>query len=182
MWTLLVTGATLAMTMAAPAGALSSGHPSLPGRLAALLRERFSDLELLGPANATEDIKVFLRSRRVRQSSPFACEGDFDGDGLQDTALLVRDKTTGTLKLMAFHQGRSGGYTAHLLEDLKGVRVGAGQAISDFIVCMTPSVFKQVEGGSVRVTHDSVSLESDGKGSALYYWDKGTYRGIPTSD
>jgi len=150
--------------------------------LAALLRERFSDLELLGPANATEDVKVFLRSQRVRQNSPFACEGDFDGDGLQDTALLLRDKTTGTLKLMAFHQGRSGGYTAHLLEDLKGVRVGAGQAISVFIVCMTPSVFKQVEGGSVRVTHDSVSLESDGKGSALYYWDKGTYRVIPTSD
>ena len=182
MWTLLVIGATLAMTMAAPAGARSSGHPSLPGRLAALLRERFSDLELLGPANATEDVQVFLRSRRVRQSSPFACEGDFDGDGLQDTALLLRDKTTGTLKLMAFHQGRSGGYTAHLLEDLKGVQVGADQAISVFIVCMTPSVFKQVEGGSVRVTHDSVSLESDGKGSALYYWDKGTYRGIPTSD
>jgi len=38
------------MTMTTPAGALSSGHPSLPGRLAALLRERFSDLELLGPA------------------------------------------------------------------------------------------------------------------------------------
>jgi len=32
--------------------------------LAALLRERFSDPELLGPANATEDVKVFLRSRR----------------------------------------------------------------------------------------------------------------------
>ena len=34
----------------------------------------------------------------------------------------------------------------------------------------------------VRVTHDSVSLESDGKGSALYYWDKGRYWVIPTSD
>ena len=33
--------------------------------LAALLRERFSDLELLGAANATEDVKVFLRSRRL---------------------------------------------------------------------------------------------------------------------
>lgn len=182
MWTLLVIGATLAMTMATPVGALSSEHPSLPGRLAALLRERFPDLELLSPADATEDVKVFLRSQPRRQSSPFACEGDFDGDGLQDTALLLRDKTTETLKLMAFHRDRSGGYTAHLLEDLRGVRVGAGDVTSDFIMCMKPSVFKRVEGGPVRVTHDSVSLESYDKGRALYYWDKGTYRTIPTSD
>jgi len=35
----------------------------------------------------------------------------------------------------------------------------------------------------VRTTlPEFLRLESDGKGSALYYWDKGTYRVIPTSD
>jgi len=37
-------------------------------------------------------------------SPPFVCHGDFTGDGLEDTAAIMRDRKTDELTLMAFHQ------------------------------------------------------------------------------
>jgi hypothetical protein len=67
------------------------------------LRTHLSTLTPLTPDDATAENLRFATTE-LHQVSPFACVGDFDGDGREDVALVMRDQTTQKLKLLALHQ------------------------------------------------------------------------------
>jgi hypothetical protein len=107
----------LLLAMCAPAAAAEA----IPPALLAHMRAEFPDLEVLDRRHAPPEILDFLPSREIGQSSPFACAGDLDGDGLRDVAVLLRDRRAGTLKLMVFHRTPAGGYRPVVLADLQGI-------------------------------------------------------------
>ncbi len=67
------------------------------------LRTRLPNLAPLTRDDATEETFRFATTE-LHQPSPFACVGDFDGDGLEDVALVARDLTSQRLRLLALHQ------------------------------------------------------------------------------
>ncbi len=62
----------------------------LARRLVYYLRTRFPRLSVLTHDEATEENLGFATSE-LRQPSPFICFGDFDGNGLEDAAVLLRE-------------------------------------------------------------------------------------------
>lgn len=67
------------------------------------LRTRLPNVAPLTRNDATGENLRFATTE-LHQPSPFACVGDFDGDGLEDVALVARDQTTQGLRLLALHQ------------------------------------------------------------------------------
>jgi hypothetical protein len=168
----------LLLAMCAPAAAADA----IPPALLAYMSAESPDLEVLDRRHAPPEILDFLASRKVRQSSPFACAGDLDGDGLRDVAVLLRDRRAGTLKVMAFHRTPAGGYRPVVLADLQGIRLGAEEKTDKYLVCEGSGRKKQVEGGIIRVKHDAVTLATWEKACQLFYFDKGQYRSAITCD
>src|SRR5262245_13519765 len=68
-------------------------EPALAGLSRAVsyyLRTQLPNLAALTGDDATEQ-NVRFATTELHQPSPFACTGDFDGDGREDVALVVRD-------------------------------------------------------------------------------------------
>lgn len=168
----------LLLAMCAPAAAAEA----IPPALLAHMRAEFPDLEVLDRRHAPPEILDFLPSREIGQSSPFACAGDLDGDGLRDVAVLLRDRRTRTLKLVAFHQTRERGYRAVVLADLQGIRLEADEKTNKYLVCERPGRKRDAGGGIIRVKHDAVTLATREKACQLCYFDKGQSRSAITCD
>lgn len=117
------------------------------------------------------------------QSSPFICSGDFDGNGLKDTAAVMKQHATGAYRVMAFHQVmatenpgnfRHRGYEAYELAEAP-----ADSSIDDLTVaCNGPGAFESVEGDiTVQLSHDSIEY-----GEIEYYFSNGAYHSVVIGD
>ncbi len=94
-------------------GAFSQSRPTdggtdselrLPSSLQASIRANFSSYRV--PEN--KDLKAaWVRDRKLG-SSPFLCLGDFNGDGIEDTALILIGERT--WRLVIFEQDKQGEY------------------------------------------------------------------------
>lgn len=97
--------------------------------------------------------------------------GDFDGDGTADVAALVTDGRRRSL--VAIHGGVGGG-RAHLLH----ARLPDGPVR---LRVLAPGRQAALEArGYVDLGTDSIELVFPGRSSAIYAWDGGRYRVIPT--
>lgn len=142
------------------------------------LRTRLPNLAPLTRDNATEQHARFA-TIGLHQPSPFACVGDFDGDGLEDVALVARDRTTQRLRLLALHQvtvnWNVGGLTSKSYDAytiVEGGTVAPGAKLNDLlVVCQKPGHFESVSGGvTLDLRHDSIRY-----GFSLYYFLDGRY-------
>jgi hypothetical protein len=119
-------------------------------------------------------------------SPPFVCHGDFAGDGLEDTAAIMRDRNTDELVLMAFHQihifvnpgpittlGYSN-YTLHKIGPMREPRRADDVALD----CREPGSFQSVDGSvTLTLAHDSISF-----GYSAYYFVDGAYQSLVIGD
>jgi hypothetical protein len=156
----------------------------LPRRLSYYLRTQFPRFSVLTREEATEGNLKFATSE-LGQPSPFICFGDFDGDGLEDTALLLREQTTNKLHLVAFHQihvtWNPWGMTSR---DYRAYRVteagpaGPGIKFDRLVVaCNRPGQFKSLgEEVTLILKNHSISFEF-----SVYYF-VGGYQSLVVSD
>ena len=117
-------------------------------------------------------------------SPPFVCHGDFIGDGLEDTAAIMRDRNSDELVLMAFHQihvyvgsietlGYSS-YTLHKIGPMREPRRLDEVALD----CREPGSFQSVDGSvTLTLAHHSVSF-----GYSEYYFVDGAYQSLVVGD
>jgi hypothetical protein len=149
------------------------------------LRIQLPNLVPLTREDATEENFRFATSE-LHQPSPFACFGDFDGDGLEDVALVTRDRATQRLKLMALHQimvnWNVGGLTSKSYQAftlVEGGLVAPGAKLDDLsVVCEKPGRFESVDGGvTLSLRHHSIRY-----GSSIYYYLSGRYEELLIGD
>ena len=149
------------------------------------LRTHLPTLTPLTPDDATAENLRFATAE-LHQPSPFACVGDFDGDGREDVALVMRDQTTQKLKLLALHQVTvnwnvggltSQSYTAYPI--VEGGPMVAETKLDDLLlVCVTPGRFESVDGSvTLDLRHSSIRF-----GFSLYYFLDGRYQEMLIGD
>ncbi len=149
------------------------------------LRTHLPTLTPLTPDDATAEHRRFATTE-LHRPSPFACVGDFDGDGREDVALVVREQTTQRLKLLALHQMTvnwnvggltSQSYTAYPI--VEGGPMVAGTNLDNLlVVCEHPGRFESVDGSvTLGLHHSSIRF-----GFSLYYFVDGRYQELLIGD
>lgn len=156
----------------------------LSQRLSFYLRTRHPALEVLTRDDATDE-NFHWATSELHQPSPFTCMGDFDGSGIDDTAILLREKPTQKLKLMSFHQStatikpgdfKQNTYLAYAIKELGPVQ--KGKKLDILITCEKPGQFESVEGGiTLTLRNHSVYF-----GYFLYYFDGVRYQSLQIGD
>ncbi len=149
------------------------------------LRTELPNLAPLMPDDATAENLRFATAE-LHQPSPFACVGDFDGDGFEDVALVARERTTQKLRLLALHQVTvnwnvggltSKSYNAYTI--VEGGSVAAGTKLDDLLVaCEKPARFESVDGSvTLDLRHHSIRY-----GFSLFYFLDGRYQEMLIGD
>ena len=119
-----------------------------------------------------------LLGKRYAPSSrmnPSYLEGDFDGDGKMDTAVLIKENSTGKVGI-AIVNGTTGKVT------ILGAGIGIGNGGDDFEWMDSWQVYSKARGihtaGEVNVPHlhgDALLVEKSEAASALIYWNGKRY-------
>jgi hypothetical protein len=160
---------------------IKNGTISIPSSLSLFLRDHFPNLEILSKEYALQEIIDFFESEKIKQPSPLACLGDFNGDKLQDFALLMRDKTKEISALVAFHKTRQQTYVHYVLE--QGGEIKSGQKIGEYLICEKPGMKRDYEGVPFKVLmNNNITVGIWEKASILYYFENNQYKSVVTSD
>ena len=156
----------------------------LPRALSFWLRTRHPEYAVL-PQSSADPYMARYAAEDLGQASPFVCFGDFDGNGLDDAAAIVRDQSSDKLKFLAFHQlhvsanpgdFEDRGYRAH--------QFGASEPAANhsydglIIACQGPGQYEEVEGRFALVLRS----HSIATGYWLYYFDGSDYRSMIIAD
>lgn len=157
----------------------------LDKRLSHYIRAKLPSLTPLSREDATADNLRFANAE-LGQPSPFICAGDFAGDGLEDTAVVMKDRSTGELRVMAFHQVNvtvnPGGFTKrdyHAYEVAKAGPVVQGGKLDELMIaCNGPGSFESLDG-SITLTLKHHSIEF---GFTEYYFDGEKYQSLVIGD
>jgi hypothetical protein len=116
---------------------------------------------------------------------PFACVGDFDGNGLPDVALMLKNNHRRWL-FVAFHQTHRGTFRPY--------RIDARQWSHDQLIDSSGKVeiiFEALPLGkyfpeALHLKHDDrrdgIHSVRDAEASRLFYFRDGRYRWLQTSD
>jgi len=109
------------------------------------------------------------------QTKPPHLEGDFDGDGQMDTAVLVKERSTGKIGIAIVH-GTTGKVT------VLGAGIGIGNGGDDFEWMDSWHVFSKTrtapgsgETSVPRLRGDAILVEKSEAASALIYWNGKRY-------
>ena len=149
------------------------------------LRIHWPNLVPLTPDEATAE-NLHFATTELHQPSPFTCVGDFDGDGREDVALVVRDQATQRLRLLALHHvsinWNVGGLTSESYQTftvVEGGRIEPGPKFDDLlVVCEKPGRFESVDGSvTLDLRHHSIRY-----GFSLYYFVDGRYQELLIAD
>lgn len=116
------------------------------------------------------------------QINPFYIQGDFNGDGRLDCAILVKQKTSGKLGIAIFH---SGSRAVHVLG--AGRSVGNGGDDFSWMDAWYAYPKGQVHQGAdgdppPRLKGDALMLIKTESASALVYWINTKYRWYQQGD
>ncbi len=113
--------------------------------------------------------------------NPFYLRGDFNGDGQNDVAILVKEKKSGKLGIAICHYKKNEVFI-----------VGAGHAIGnggdDFKWMHVWSVFSKrkvqssEEPAPIQLMGEGLSVEEGESASGLIYWDGKTYKWYQMTD
>jgi len=155
----------------------------LPQSLRSLLKEHYPRLRIASDADFDRDIQEVYREERLL---PFACSGDFNGDGLTDVALILVGR--GSFKIISFHQTASGSWKPFVFRETSG----------DSPVLPIGFCLRLVKPGKTRywefpegeeiviktmeLKHFGIDVYYFGKASELYYWSEGHSMTVTTSD
>jgi hypothetical protein len=145
----------------------------VPSRLEQFIKSKFIDLRIPGKDDLTGPWATWKGKPEV----PYACWGDFNGDGLTDIGLILLGK--GYWRVLAFHQLKDGGYVPLRLEDFPGpsdeeyTREHAAQEFRLFTLKAGKPV--EIKGQSYPVTvtnHDTIGLfmVRDPSSGLHYHW------------
>ena len=172
----------------AEAAAIAAETPfdGFDGGLTHYVRANLPALEPVSRADALDFLGASPED--FAASPPFVCHGDFTGDGLEDTAAIMRDRNTDELVLMAFHQihisisvnpapittlGYSS-YTLHKIGPMREPRRLDEVALD----CREPGSFQSVDGSvTLTLAHHSISF-----GYSEYYFVDGAYQSLVVGD
>lgn len=157
----------------------------LSKRLSHYIRAKFPSLVPLSSDDASPE-NVRFATTELGQPSPFICSGDFEGGHVEDTAIVMKDRTTGELRVMAFHQVNvtvnPGGFTKRDYRAYEVVKAGPvaenGKLDELTIACNGPGSFESLDG-SITVTLKNYSIEF---GFTEYYFDGGRYQSLVIGD
>ncbi len=156
----------------------------LPQRLAYFIRKQLPSLSVLGHSDATEE--SWQHAKGQGQPSPFICFGDFDGNALEDAAVVLRENISGKLHLVAFHQIKvtinPGNFTKR---DYSYYEIGSAGVdmprapLGDLNVsCNPPGTFQSVDGAiTLGLKNASILF-----GYSLNYFDGSTYQSLLVGD
>lgn len=107
--------------------------------------------------------------------NPFYLEGDFNGDGKRDVAVLVKERATGKLGIAIVH-----GTTAKVT--ILGAGIGIGNGGDDFewmdswqVYSKTRAAHASGETSVPRLRGDALLVEKSEAASALIYWNGKRY-------
>lgn len=156
----------------------------LPKRLSYYLRKRMAGWSVVKGTEADEAVQTYAAGE-LGQPSPFVCFGDFNGDGRQDAAVMLREQASGKVRLTAFHQikvnsspGNFVSWSYHPYPVLERGPAAAG-SWSDYTIvnCQDPGRFKASEGRITLILENhSISF-----GFSLYFFD-GAYQSLAIAD
>lgn len=168
----------------------SSYRLRLPQTLELEMKRLFSSYRLPEEQDFEGDLRSLFGAERL----PYAVWGDFNGDGLTDVALILKEETEGkskpiqSAKLISFHQTREGRYNLHVLRDM----TGPGPPFYIYIQLQSPgevTYIRQVLSDSSVLQTDILHLQTEGirfgfhgKASSLFYWAEGEYKVLVTGD
>jgi hypothetical protein len=107
--------------------------------------------------------------------NPSYLEGDFNGDGKMDAAVLVKERSTGKLGIAIVH-GTTGKVT------ILGAGIGIGNGGDDFewmdswrVYAKTRAAHAAGETGVPQLRGDALLVEKSEAASALIYWNGKRY-------
>jgi hypothetical protein len=157
---------------------------SLPRNLLTALNECCSMYEIVRLNNLQKDLQdYFVKS--YPGAHPGMVEGDFDGDGTKDYALLLRTKRQKKLfeRLVVFKSPKNRGFDIVFLtkdqEALEGVE-------SSFIRLVPKgSIVQDIEHDdkkAKKLIHPGIEFHKFESAAAIYYWGKGKFNRIQTAD
>ena len=156
----------------------------------------------LSETNMPEDLVTYISSFKVpyqlipvtyldpyiqeQIKSPVKVVADFNGNKLNDYALLVKD-INGELDLAAFLKTKEG-YDYHVLYNFGYIEEPIGK-LRFYIENMNPSVIQGMleesnsnKSNYTKIKVSGVHLVFEGKSSKLYYWNVDKFNDIWTSD
>jgi hypothetical protein len=128
------------------------------------------------PPAVTEAFKARRLDGRYQVSfhlSPFYLEGDFNGDGKRDTAVLVRERKTGKIGIAIVHSGRNDVFIVGA-----GKTTGNGGDNFDWMDSWSVYAKKDARGGAgkgPRLKGDGLLVERTESASGLIYWNGAKY-------
>lgn len=141
-----------------------------------------------------QDFSGDLQSLFSAESLPYAAWGNFNGDGLTDVVLILKEgnkdkpESLQNTKLVSFHQTQGGRYRPHVLRDTNC----PGPPFYTYIESQPHgevTYISQVSSGSSTFETDILYLQTEGirfgfygKASSLFYWAEGEYKVLVTGD
>ena len=149
------------------------------------LRRHFPGFHVADSGDFSPYISSALMEGHPKLFVPFACVGDFDGNGLPDVALMLKNSHRRWL-FVAFHQTHRGTFRPH--------RVDARQWSHDQLIDSSGKVEVIFEALPLRkyfpealhLKHDDrrdgIHSVWDEEASRLFYFRDGRYRYLQTSD
>ncbi len=178
--TFLVRLATFSIVFAIPLVAISHEGIPLPSDFLKHLSQRNPPYEIIPP--------TFLRPEiREMQNSPTYMTGDFNGDLRSDIAALVKETSSGALRLVVFLRN-SQGFQEHQLysfgtidEPIDRLRIYIKRE-EPGVIQSFPDDTIPVEKRVAKLSYQSVHLVFVEKSSTLYYWEHGEFHQLITGD
>ncbi len=177
-WLILIT-LVLALAPASMASADPCARIHLPFEVDQVLRQQFRNWrpKLLSDLSS-DDQRVW--SQDHPRACPGIASGHFEAADRIDYAILLIPKSTSALgsKIIVVSQVAQR-YAVRLLAQDQGTGPDSGLVISK----QPAGPYRDFEGGqTVHLKLDGVEIEWLEKSSTLYYWSRGRYRSIATSD
>jgi len=148
----------------------------LPKIITREVRKNYPDCVVPTMSDKQDD---WLESVKKDILPPFYCQGDFNGDGLLDIALILlnkKDKNVG--KLVVFHRTGKKDYESFVLIDELKYPTGYGIATQKpgTIITAAGKGYRSATGPKkITLKNDGIDFWRYESGGCLFHWENGKY-------
>lgn len=148
----------------------------LPKIITREIKKNYPDFVVPTMSDKEDD---WLESVKKDVLPPFYCQGDFNGDGLRDIALILlnkKDKSVG--KLIVFHRKGKKDYESFvLIEDFKYPTVHAvvTQKPGEIITAAGKGYRSATGPKKIILRNDSINFWRYESGGCVFHWENGEY-------
>jgi hypothetical protein len=153
-----------------------------------VLAESYPGWHVLGTSGFNGGVVTAVRNRFGGSAGPQHCSGDFDGNGLEDSALLLRRDAE--VALVALHRRDGDRWAAHELRRFP-FDAGLQRGYDGFTIYLTPRSPGTVaywpaggdkKAGRLALEHEGIELNWAGKAGVLYHWTEDRYASVQAAD